>query len=276
MSDVHVDLDLAISARPLRVVQLSDMHLGAECGSQLAGMDTDASLTCVLELVRAAPQRPDLLLATGDLASNGAPQAYVRVREALDGLGIPWFWLPGNHDDVVRMCELVGHGRPMVRSIRAAAWRILMLDSTVPGAVGGRLGETELACLERLLEEDTRRPTLVCLHHQPVPVGCAWLDEQRLADADALFALLAGHAEVRALLWGHVHQEFAAQRNGLLLLSSPSSCIQFAPGSEGFRLDDCPPGLRWLELHADGRIETRVERVQGACIGFDRDSAGYL
>ncbi|MCG3171562.1 MAG: 3',5'-cyclic adenosine monophosphate phosphodiesterase CpdA [Pseudomonadales bacterium] len=276
MSDTRVDLDPCATTRPLLVAQVTDTHLGVAHGSRLAGMDTDASFAHVLGLVRAAPRRPDLLLATGDLASNGAPPAYVRVRDGFGALGVPWFWLPGNHDAMAAMSAVVGRGRPMVRDIRAAAWQIVMLDSTVPGEVGGRLGDEELARLERLLADDTARHVLVCLHHQPVPVGCAWLDEQRVADAGALFALLARHRRVRALLWGHVHQEFSEERDGLLLLGSPSTCIQFAPGSDRFLLDDRAPGMRWLELHPDGRIDTRVERVRGVDFGFDRDSAGYL
>jgi Icc protein len=73
-----------------------------------------------------------------------------------------------------------------------------------------------------------------------------------------------------------VHQEFRAVRDGLLLLASPSTCVQFAPGSDTFRLDERAPGLRWLELGADGSLETRVERVQGVALEYDRESTGYL
>jgi Icc protein len=33
------------------------------------------------------------------------------------------------------------------------------------------------------------------------------------------------------------------------------------PENEFFALDDRPPGMRWLELYADGRIETEVAWV---------------
>lgn len=274
MTDTRVDL--AIAGSCVRVVQVTDTHLEERRGGTLLGMDTDASLAHVLDLVREAPVRPDLLLATGDLANHGAEAAYVRVRESFDALGVPWFWLPGNHDAGPLMHGVIGRGRPMIRSICAGSWQIVMLDSTVAGQVGGSLGAAELALLDRLLGAEPARHALVCLHHQPVAIGCAWLDEQMVADADALFAVLARHPQARALLWGHVHQEFSAERAGLRLLGSPSSCIQFAPCSEGFRLDEQAPGLRWLELHPDGRLETRVERVSGVELGYDRHSAGYL
>jgi len=274
MTDTRVDLALAGSC--IRVAQVTDTHLEERRGGTLLGMDTDASLAHVLGLLRAHDPAPDLVLATGDLANHGSAAAYARLREYFDVLDLPWFWLPGNHDAAPLMHGVIGRGRPMVRSICAGAWQIVMLDSTVPGEVGGRLGGEELALLERLLAAEPARHALVCLHHQPVAIGCAWLDEQMVADADALFAVLSRHRQARALVWGHVHQEFSAERDGLRLLGSPSSCIQFAPRSEGFRLDDLAPGLRWLELHPDGRVETRVERVTGVELGYDRHSAGYL
>jgi Icc protein len=81
---------------------------------------------------------------------------------------------------------------------------------------------------------------------------------------------------VRLVLWGHVHQEFAGERDGIALRATPSSCVQFAPASAGFRVDEQSPGLRWLDLAPDGSFGTQVARVQGVSFSFDRDSAGYL
>ena len=64
MTDTRVDL--AIAGSCVRVVQVTDTHLEERRGGTLLGMDTDASLAHVLDLVRDAPLRPDLLLATGD------------------------------------------------------------------------------------------------------------------------------------------------------------------------------------------------------------------
>ena len=37
-----------------------------------------------------------------------------------------------------------------------------------------------------------------------------------------------------------------------------------------------PPGYRWLDLHADGRIETGVSRVWNVAFNVELDSGGYL
>jgi Icc protein len=267
---------LAARGPRVRIAQITDTHLEEAPGGRLLGMDTDTSLGHVLGLVRASAQPPDLILATGDLANHGSAAAYARFCACIDELGVPWFWLPGNHDEFASMQRLCGRKRRMVRSIRTGGWQILMLDSAVPGEVGGELGEHELLLLERLLGEEPACPALVCLHHPPVPIGCAWLDQQRVRDADAFFAVLSRHPQVRAVVWGHVHQEFSAARDGVRLLATPSTCVQFAPCSEDFRLDQRSPGMRWIELGADGSFDTRVERVKGVAFEFDRDSTGYM
>jgi Icc protein len=42
------------------------------------------------------------------------------------------------------------------------------------------------------------------------------------------------------------------------VMTTPSTCVQFAPGSAKFAIDPRPPGYRRLTLHADGRIETEA------------------
>jgi Icc protein len=274
VSEPAPSVRIAQRGRVLRIAQVTDTHLEQQHGGRLLGMDTDASLVHVLDLVRAGA--PDVVLATGDLANHGTDEAYARVRGHFESLGVPWFWLPGNHDDPGAMMRGLGAGVPMARSVVAGDWQLVLLDSTVPGQVGGRLGAGELALLDALLERREAPHALVCLHHQPVPIGCAWLDEQRVEDGHAFLAVLARHPCVRAVVWGHVHQEFDEHRGAIRLLASPSTCIQFARHSEGFRVDESAPGMRWLELAPDGGVDTRVERVSGVHFEFDRDSTGYL
>ncbi|MOA49871.1 3',5'-cyclic adenosine monophosphate phosphodiesterase CpdA [compost metagenome] len=81
--------------------------------------------------------------------------------------------------------------------------------------------------------------------------------------------------QVKAMLWGHIHQEFDQLREQVRLLASPSTCVQFAPGSEEFQVDRSAPGYRWLRLHADGLLETGVSRVTGIDFEIDYSVKGY-
>jgi Icc protein len=96
-----------------------------------------------------------------------------------------------------------------------------------------------------------------------------------LRNPEALFTVLDRFPQVRAVLWGHVHQEFDQLRDGVRLMATPSTCIQFAPNSVDFGLDELAPGYRWLRLHDDGQIETGVSRIASDLFDVDINGAGY-
>lgn len=272
-------LNIPVSVdRAIRVVQITDCHLGGEVGEQLVGMDTDISLDHVLALIQEEQAEAKLLLATGDLSNHGSISAYSRLSTKLQALPMPSAWLAGNHDCRDLMVESVGEAT-LPRTVTLGRWLILMLDSTVPGQVGGELGASELAYAEQLLRSaPDAEHVLVCLHHQPVAIGCDWLDEQQLADSDALMAVLAKEPRLRGVVWGHVHQAFHGEDPrlpGVKLLSAPSTCIQFEPNSADFKLDHAAPGYRWFNLHSDGTLESDVSRVTGVDLHVDFESQGY-
>lgn len=269
-------LELEAVRDTIRIVQLTDTHLKAFEGGKLLGLDTDYSLQAVIDLVSVEYPAPDLLLGTGDLADSGAGDAYGRLVSYFDRITPHHYWLPGNHDLRDVMVDVAGAER-LPGEIRVGSWQIVLLDSQLPGEVGGHLGGTELARLEGCLEagEAAGLYTLICLHHQPVPVGCDWLDEQMVADARAFFEVLGRFRGVRGVLWGHVHQELDRREGDLRLLCSPSTCVQFLPEQEDFALDTRAPGYRWLELEPDGSLRTGVSRADSQDFPVDRRAPGY-
>ena len=92
----------------------------------------------------------------------------------------------------------------------------------------------------------------------PVEIGSRWMDEIMLASADELFAIIDHQPQVRALLWGHIHQEYSELRNGVMLMGTPSSCIQFKPALDKLVLDTTQPAYRRLCLYPDGKLTTDV------------------
>jgi 3',5'-cyclic-AMP phosphodiesterase len=252
----------APTATPFRLLQLSDLHLYADPERRLLGQNTRRTLESVLALAQARHWPPDAIVLTGDLVHDELPGAYGFLRERLNGLGIPYHCIPGNHD---RLDLLVGHLDPSaasgLRRVAAGAWDLLLLDSIIPGEAGGRLHATVLQGLAEAARGAPTRPTLVFLHHHLAPMGSRWIDTMQVANAAAALAALALHPALRAVICGHVHQEADQQVAGVRLLATPSTCVQFLPGSADFSLDARTPGYRWLTLHADGRLETGVERT---------------
>src|SRR5690606_39607324 len=188
---------------PTLLVQLTDTHLLAEPESVMCQVNTDASLRAVLDLVRANGHRPDLLLATGDLAQDGSPAAYRRLRALLEQTDWPVRCLPGNHDDPHALRHALGLWTQPVTDI--GAWRIILLDSSVPDSNGGHIDDTQFDLLERAAALAGDRLLLVALHHNPVQMDRKWQDDMMVDNAQALFQRLASLRRTRVLLWGHVH-----------------------------------------------------------------------
>src|SRR5690606_20318060 len=115
----------------------------------------------------------------------------------------------------------------------------------------------------------------ICFHHHPLSMGSRWIDTIGLHNADELLAIVRRHNNVRCVLWGHVHQESDQIIDGVRYLSTPSTCVQFMPGSDDFAIDTLAPGYRWLDLHPDGRVDTGVSRVEDIAFDIDYSVKGY-
>ena len=262
--------------RPVRVVQLSDFHLFAQPDGALLGLNTQFSLERVLAQAREENPHIDLILATGDLSQDGSPESYQRLTHIFPA-DPPVYWLVGNHDKPAPMQAALGvPGTPLCPSlVQIGNWTLILLDSTLPGEVGGALFDADLAFLERALADAEGEHLLVAMHHQPVAMGCRWLDAHQIIGAARFFEVIDTDPRVRAIVWGHVHQAFDGERKGVRLMSVPSTCIQFKPDSENFAIDDINPGYRWLDLYADGRIDSAVSRVRGIDLKGDSSQGGY-
>jgi Icc protein len=262
--------------RPIRVLQLTDLHLYADPEGRLLGQNTRRTFEMVIELAEAKHWPPDVILLTGDLIHDEHIASYRFLKERLVSLQVPCHCIPGNHDRV----DLLGsHLDPDAaadfRTRPLGPWELALLDSTIPGEEGGRLQQRSLDGLDRHLTEHPTRPTLVCLHHQPVPVGSRWMDSMMVENGAALLALARRHENLRGIIWGHVHQAFREVRHDTLLLATPSTCVQFMPAAESFALDPLPPGYRWLTLHPDGAIDTGIERIGAYPDPLEQRSHGY-
>lgn len=252
----------SLPAGVLKVIQLSDTHLYADPTQQMREINTLDSLQCVISHALRHHGPFDFALVTGDLAQNAEIAAYQHLVEQLHRLACPAYCLPGNHDDPAKMRECLQSAwvsTPKV--VGRGAWRIILLDSVVPGESGGHLAADELALLQGALTQP--HPTLVALHHQPVPVGSWSIDQMALDNADELFECLDEATHVHGVIWGHVHQAFEQMRNHLRLMACPSTCLQFKPdGFDAKNASLLQPGYRLLALWPDGGINTEVIRVE--------------
>jgi len=201
------------------------------------------------------------VLVTGDLVQDDS-SGYLRFRSIFGGLEKPVLCIPGNHDEPETMRrELNCAPFQICGTHQVDEWQFIMLDSYDPGHVGGRLTAKELARLDDALRASPKH-AMVCLHHHPIAMGSRWLDGVGLAEAQDFWQVIDAHKNVRAVVWGHVHQAFDGKRGDVRLFATPSTGAQFLPKSDRYAVDSRPPAYRSFDLHADGRIDSQVHWVE--------------
>lgn len=265
----------SLPADSLRVLQVTDTHMYADPAGRLLGVNTLESFRQVVGRFRDTHWPIDLMLATGDLVHDASPAGYRRLAAALASFGVPVLALPGNHDVPGTMARhLVADGVTTAPVSDFGAWRFVMLDTVIADSESGELRPDQLQVLEQALQSAPGH-VLVCMHHQPVPVGSAWIDTMAIREPGPFFAVIDRYPNVRGILWGHVHQRFEGWHGSVRLMASPSTCVQFAPGEDAFQVDHEPPGFRILALHADGGIDSAVIRAEDLPDGLELASSGY-
>jgi 3',5'-cyclic-AMP phosphodiesterase len=256
------------------VAQISDSHLYADANRALLDPQgnpvcvPETTLLMVLDHVGRLESRPDLLLLTGDLSDDGSAESYQRLDRNLAGLGIPYHWIPGNHDSPGRMAmDLTGNSSHF--SFRGWHFGLLSSKALPEGRDDGEVSAATLEELDRFLRAHLG-PTLLAVHHPPLEIGSPWLDDcYPLRNASVLRQMISNFPQVKVVVSGHAHQFFSQQRRGILYLGTASTSSQLVPRSDSARLVGTPPdyrdavpGYRLLMLKADGSIETQAIWVE--------------
>lgn len=260
----------------ISLLQVTDTHLFADPQQDLLGVKTQASYQAVIDAIIQNQQTFDAVLATGDISQDNSLDSYHFFAKQIHRLKKPCYWLPGNHDDIPKMAEaLKNEGILSDKQKVVGNWQIILLDSQLTGVPAGRLAPEQLAFLDRHLGLHPDKHALVVLHHNVYPVGCQWLDQHVLQNADEFLAVMVKHPQAKNVIFGHVHQQIDVTFDGIRYLASPATCMQFKPHCDEFTLDEQAPGWRYLQLYPDGRLETQVWRLSNNDFNPDMQSKGY-
>jgi len=240
-----------------RLAQISDCHLPASADTPYRGLKADPGLEAMINTL--AAWQPQALLITGDLSEDASEASYRRLAQRVGQLNVPVYVVPGNHDDPARMQPYFPNGPydgPW--AFDAGRWKLLLLNSARPGRIDGSIEPEDLQKLRQVLRDEG--PAMLALHHQPVAIGSPWIDKYRLQEPQGLLDCIAAHPELKAVVWGHVHQPFETMLGGTRFMSCPSTAANSLPECARFTLDPAGPACRWLELYDDGRLESGILR----------------
>ncbi|MBA3365914.1 MAG: metallophosphoesterase [Actinobacteria bacterium] len=247
-----------LAAIPLRIAQISDVHVGG--GLSLP----PEALTGIVELVHRIA--PDVVVIAGDLTTDGYEWEYEEAAAWVERFEPPTVIIPGNHD-----ARNVGYvhfdrffGEPFSRfhvdfdpvraeRLQASGFTIVGLDSSEPDVNEGRVGRDRYPWIaEQFGEPDDIR--IVTVHHHLVSIPGTGRERNIVLDAGDLLLTLVG-LDVDLVLSGHKHVPFFWGVNGMLVCNSGTA------GTRRIRAGS-PPS--WNELHIDAStIKVFVHYLDG-------------
>ena len=137
-----------------------------------------------------------------------------------------------------------------------------MFNTKKENSPNGLLKKEELMYFDEVLSNVLYENIIVFLHHHPVPIGSASMDSMIIENAALLTDRIMKYDKIKAVSWGHIHNEFNLNMGSTKLFSTPSTCYQAKEKSKDFIIDpEALPGYRKISLNDDGSFDTEVIRV---------------
>lgn len=215
--------------------QISDLHIKAHGKRSYRIVDTAQSLRRCIAQVNGLRQRPDAVVITGDLVDFGLPEEYAFLRQLLQALELPYYLIPGNHDERSSLRAAFPEHLYLQQShdrieyvIDDHALRIVALDTVIPQSSSGALAVDSLIWLDQVLAAQPHKPTVIVMHHPPFHTGIGHMDKIGLADPQALAAVVQRHPQVERILCGHLHRAIQVRFGGSIASTCPGVAHQVA------------------------------------------------
>lgn len=252
-----------------KIVQISDLHIARQ-GELLIGHDPRAALDRCIKHILDHHSDADRLIISGDLCHRGESESYIWLRRQLDRLPMPVIMTIGNHDDrqafrTVFSDYPVDDNGFIQSTDNVGGYRIITIDTNIPGAHPGELCPQRFAWLEAAIGQATRDdvPVILVMHHHPLPIGLTGFDRIGLQNPEPFHALLAANrTTIRQIVFGHCHMTLSGNVAGVAFCAPRSVNHQSWPdfsNSGQLTFANLQPGYNVLLTGLDGVVVHTVE-----------------
>jgi 3',5'-cyclic AMP phosphodiesterase CpdA len=201
---------LAAPASGFSFVQISDTHIGFKAD---ANPDPNATLQAALDKIATLPNKPAMMIHTGDVTHLSKPEQFDTADQILKGAKLDAHFVPGEHD-VIGDDGKMYFARFGAKNAAPGGWYSfdqggvhfvgLMNVIGFGPATGGTLGKDQLEWLGQDLKGKSASTPIVVMAHIPLwPIYPQW--GWTTGDAEEAFAYLKPFGSV-TVLNGHIHQ----------------------------------------------------------------------
>lgn len=213
---------MAMASRPLRIVQISDIH----CGE--VTFDADRLGLIIKEINEV---NPDVVVVAGDLTGAGYEWEYEQAAEYLGKIEAPRVIVPGNHDSRnVGYMHFERHfgdrfsryrqafDAERAEELNATGFTVVAVDSSEPDLNEGQIGRERYPWIREQFNESHDIKVFV-IHHHLVAIPGTGRERNTINDAGDVLAEL-GHVGADIVLSGHKHVPYFWGISGLLICNS--------------------------------------------------------
>ena len=254
------------------LAQITDLHLRPRGLPALRVSETNLFAERAVTFLSKLDPRPDGVIITGDVADTGDPKEYETAIAILDQLPMPYWAIPGNHDSAAAMkAAFAGRdwagqmpGDSLQFAIDLGELRLIGIDTSVPGKPYGGLEPEQLEWIDTALSDAPDTPTVVALHHPPLPTGIGHMDRTMLRDAQSLEAVLSKYGNIVRVICGHQHRMISGQfaRAPLLVAPGVAHQIVFDLRDNGPSAFNFEPPAAMLHAWTDGRLISHMAYIE--------------
>ena len=213
---------------PVLIAQMTDIHIGFAPDEKPEELNLTRFRATLDRLIH-GPNRPDMLVLSGDITDHGDAESFATTVAALRDCPFPVLPMVGNHDSREGLLAAFPHIAPAPDGFlhyvvdAPLGLRIICLDTLEDGRHGGAFCAARADWLAARLAEAPHAPTLIFMHHPPVVAGIDWMDPA--PDEPwimRLHAVLHRQTQVQAIHCGHLHRPITTRFAGIPLGVTPS------------------------------------------------------
>ena len=229
------------SFKPFKMAFISDIHLSLTRNDDKVLYKE--SLVITQDVIRSVNKTKDIdfIIFGGDLIDNQDHEFtdLPMLLDILSELKSPYYAIAGDRDmdfskNYSQWDFLDEFNRKDISGNRQSYWTIepvkdvlvIGLDTTIKNTASGKITEEQLNWLDKTLNDNKDKFTIITMHHPAIPVMNSaqkyiW-SEFLIKNPEDFVKIIQKYPQVKLVINGHSHINYAKEVNNTVFLSSPS------------------------------------------------------